>query len=145
MRVVLDTNVYISALISSHSAPSHILTLWELHTFDLRLSPTVFAELERVLHYPKIVRRLRTPEATLARLLTRLREQATWVEPAQRLALVADEPGNRFLEIAFAGRATCIITGDAHLLQMGSFEEIPILSPAAFLTWLAALEAGEPT
>lgn len=136
MRVVLDTNVFVSALISPHGAPGYILRLWESRSFDLLLSPHNLEELARTLRYPKVMRRLRTAETVLTQLLQRLREQAVWVEPDFRLTVVSDDADNRYLETAVAGRAVCIVTGDAHLLRIDPYLGIRILSPAGFLRWL---------
>ena len=55
------------------------------------------------------------------------------VIPDQTVDACRDPKDNKFLEAALAGEADCIVSGDADLLDMGSFEEIPILRPAEFL------------
>jgi len=58
---------------------------------------------------------------------------ALLVAPDQRIAVVSDdETDNRVLEAAVAGAASYIVSGDRHLLELGAFEQIPILAPAVF-------------
>ena len=54
MRVVLDANFLISAVISPRGTPAQILRLWEGEEFELVISPPILAELERAIHYPRI-------------------------------------------------------------------------------------------
>jgi len=53
--------------------------------------------------------------------------------PLDRLSVIADEPDNRVLECAVEGAADTIVTGDAHLLRLESYEGIAIVRPAAAL------------
>lgn len=62
----------------------------------------------------------------LARVAVWLEELAEWVRPTRRLSVAADEPNNRVLECASAGRADAIVTGDKALLQLKTFEGIQI-------------------
>ncbi len=62
-------------------------------------------------------------------------EQAVWVEPMERPDIVdAHESDNRYLECAAVGHATYIITGNDHMLDLGEYEGIAILTPATFVT-----------
>jgi putative PIN family toxin of toxin-antitoxin system len=68
-------------------------------------------------------------------------EQALWIEPQEKLDVIAaDESDNRYVECAVAGGAQYIITGDEHLLELGEYEGIRVLTPAAFV---ALKEAGQ--
>ncbi len=58
---------------------------------------------------------------------------ATVLKPEKRLAVLADDPDNRILECAVAARAEGIVTGDRHLLDLGTFEGIQIVTLAVFL------------
>lgn len=53
LRVVLDTNVIISGVITNHGVPFQILKSWEKGDFALIISQPILQEIERVLHYPK--------------------------------------------------------------------------------------------
>jgi len=139
MRVVLDTNIYISALLSTGSAPNRVLTLWEEGAFDLLLSTSALDELRRVLRYGKIARRLGAAEATLAALLQNFSDYALWVEPTERLHVVHDDDSdNRYLELAAAGLAHYLVTGDHHLLQVERYAMTEIVTPATFVRLLTS-------
>ncbi len=137
MRVVLDANVLVSALISPRGAPGAILDAWERDRFDLVVSPATLDELGRVLRYPKIQKTYNLPADQLERFLRLIIGQAVMVEPPQELAVIkADPSDNRYLECAKEGDAVYIVTGDKHLLDLGEFEGTFILPPPAFLAVL---------
>jgi putative PIN family toxin of toxin-antitoxin system len=137
MQVVLDTNVLISAVISSRGAPAQILRLWEEERFDLLVSPSILEELERVIRYPRIQQRYNLPETEVARFLQLIRIGAVLVEPKiEIMAIAADPSDNRCLECAVEGGASYIISGDQHLLELEEFEGIVILAPAVFVAIL---------
>jgi putative PIN family toxin of toxin-antitoxin system len=86
-------------------------------------------ELDRVLRYPKLAAVFLDP----AGIIERLRAIAEVVEPGTTLSVVADEPDNRVLEAAAEARVDAIVTGDAGLLDLSSYDDIPVMSPAAFV------------
>ena len=92
------------------------------------------AELERVLHYPKLAGVFADPD----RILTLLDAIAELVEPTRRITVLRDEPDNRVLEAAVTGQAEAIVTGDAELLALGSHDYIPILTARELLHQIAA-------
>lgn len=144
LRVVVDTNVFVNALLSPQGVPSQLFHSWELHYFDLLVAEESLAELTRVLQYPKIRKRLRVPDTALAEYVQLLREKALLVIPQTRVqAVAADLSDNLYLEIALSGEADYLVTGDQHLLQLQEYQGISILTPAAFLAQLAALSATE--
>lgn len=137
MRVVLDTNVIVSGSISPHGVPGRLLAAWEAQTFDLLVSAALLIEYRRALGYEKVRSRHRKNDAELDELIGRYRRFGTLIEPEERLAVVAGDPDDdRVLECAVAGKATQIVTGDPHLLRLGSYREIPILTPRAFVELL---------
>jgi hypothetical protein len=141
MRVVLDANVFISAVIPDQGSPAEILRRWEGREFDLVISPSILEEVRRVIHYPKIQERYRLPEDAVQNLLALLRNQTILVEPQVALEnLDRDPDDDRYLECAVAGSADYIVSGDAHLLNLESYEGIEILSPTAFLALLRMQE-----
>ena len=78
MRLVIDTNVMISALLASRSLPAHLIVLWREGRFELLTSEEQLDELRRVTRYPKIRERF-TP-ALAGRLINELREVALVVK-----------------------------------------------------------------
>lgn len=144
MRVVVDTNVFISSLLSPQGIPSQLFQFWELHLFDILVSDKSLEELARVLRYPKIRKRLRVSDAVLDDYVRSFREKAIVVEPQERVQAVTDDAlDNVYLEIALAGKAHCVVTGDRHLLQLQEYQGVLILTPTAFLDQLTSLLEDE--
>lgn len=137
MNVVLDANVYVSALISPTGPPAQIIQHWENDQFEVVISPAIVDEIARVLEYPRLVDRYHQIKQHRSTFLAMLQETAIMVHPNQKLSVVqTDESDNRYLECAVAGQAQYLVTGDPHLLQLGSYQGLVILNPAAFLTLL---------
>lgn len=142
MKVVLDANVLVSATISRRGAPRRIMDLWREEAFELLLSDAILAEVERVLRYPRIVALHRLTEPEIAELIALIRDESRLVHPLERLEASPDETDNRYLECAVAGGADFLVTGDKqHLLPIGLFRGIPIVTPALFLTLIASDKA----
>ncbi len=143
MRVVLDVNVLISAVISPHGNPARILALWQQEKFDLAISEPILEELDRVLHYPRIQARYHLPEEQVDEFLHLLASLAITVHPSLELSIVEKDPSDsRYLECAQAAGASYIVTGDDHLLELKDYQGIVILDPTSFLALLALEEAG---
>ena len=138
MRVVLDTNVIVSAALSRRSSPDLILRAWRRGAFQLVASRPLLEELEVVLARPHIAERLGWSEGQRRAFITELSERALIVAPEERLEVVqADPADNRLLEAAVAAGADYIVSGDQHLLGLQSYEEISIVTPARFVAVLA--------
>ena len=134
MIVVLDTNVIISALLSPKGPPAEVINRWEAGEFDVVTAPPLLAELKRALEYQRVKKHLVQPQKMIGNLIKRVETVATVVAPPPSLDIVADDPAdNRVLECAVAGKASYIITGDAHLLNLKEYQGIVILNPAGFL------------
>jgi uncharacterized protein len=136
MRVVLDTNVVVSAYLSPTGAPAGVFKKWEQHAFSVLVSEPILTEYERVFGYAKLRKIHRLSSEDIAALIDNFRSLAHLVEPETSLELIADLSDNKFLECALAGGASFIISGDAHLLNLGTFDGIPILTASAFLSVL---------
>ncbi|MCR4375307.1 MAG: putative toxin-antitoxin system toxin component, PIN family [Acidobacteria bacterium] len=127
-RVVVDTNILVSA-IQFGGKPKQLLDLAADGQVDLALSEAIIAETLRVLKD----KFRRTPE-WLAETDRQLRIIARRVEPTESLHVIdADPTDDRFLECAVAGEADVIVSGDSHLLSLGSFRGISIQRVADFL------------
>lgn len=128
MRVVLDTNVIISAL-SYGGKPLTLLSLARKGEIELLISPFILDELTRVLQ-DKFAWNLERAE----RVRFRLRRVAKKVIiPPNRLTVLADDADNRILECAVEGMAQAIVTGDKDLLGLKTYQGIAIVTPAEFL------------
>lgn len=135
MRVVLDTNVLVSALAFPGSKPDRILEGVRRRETALFVSSFILGELERVL-----AGKFRHTPAEVRQRVAAIRRMATLVEPGERIRLVeAVDDDNRILECAVAARADYLITGDRqHLLPLRSVGGIPIITPAVFIEFLDA-------
>lgn len=134
MRVVLDANVLVSAILSPRGAPAKILQAWQAEEFDVVISGAILEEIGRVLRYPKIARRHRWSEEQLRTFLDDLAHIAIPTPGELTLAAIPnDPPDNRYLECAVEGEADYIVSGDDDLLKLGTYEGIEILTPRAFL------------
>ena len=132
IRVVVDTNVLISALLKADSGPARIVTLWQAGELALVVSPETIDEVTRVLGYGKIRRRVSTSEAE--RFVALLRSATLLMNSVEGVSVVQDDPDDdKFLALAIAGGAEYIISGDKHLLRIGVYQNIQIMIPANFL------------
>ena len=130
MRVVLDTNAVISALLFS-GVSSKLVSLWQNGLITPLLSREILDEYLRVLSYPKFQL---SDEEIKELIQEEILPFAEVVKPKRRWRVVRRDPSdNKFLECAVAGRASVIISGDKDLLSLGSFRRIRIQSPAQFL------------
>ncbi|RUP26061.1 MAG: putative toxin-antitoxin system toxin component, PIN family [Curvibacter sp.] len=131
MRVVLDTNVLFSALISPHGAPDTIYRAWRAARFELVTSEVQLDEVRRASRYPKFKQVLQPHRVgTMVNNLQRAMVLKTL--PAE--IEVADPFDAFLLGMAPAGEADYLVTGDhrAGLHQRGHIGRTRILSPAAF-------------
>jgi len=128
-RAVLDTNVIVSGF-GWPGAPAQILDAALDGRLVLVTSPPLLAELRRVLRYPKLAKVIKEG----ARLADLIETSSAVVLPSRVFAVVSDESDNRILEAAVEGAADYIVSGDDHLLRLGSFQGIPVMPPAEFAT-----------
>lgn len=131
MRVVLDTNVLLSALISPHGAPDIIYRAWRAAKFDIITSTTQLEELRRASRYPKFKAILQP--ARVGTMINNL--QHAIVLDRLNVTAEADDPNDAFLiSMSIEGNADYLVTGDrrAGLLQRGNIERTRILAPAVF-------------
>ena len=134
MRVVLDTNVLVSALIFPGGKPETVYRRALDGSIVLITTAALLAELGRVLQTKFDWAETRVEEAVAQ--LVRVGEVA---KPARRLAVIANDPAdNAVLEAAIAGGATVIVSGDRHLLDLGAYEGVRILDAARFLSQFGA-------
>ena len=132
MRLVVDTNILISALISNTSLPAHLIVLWREGWFDLLTSTDQLDELRRVSRYPKIRERL--PPVLAGRLINELRDIAVVVNDLPVVTISPDPYDNYLLATAIAGMADFLVTGDKRdLLALGRHEGTKIITVRDFL------------
>lgn len=127
MRLVLDTNVLVSALITKGTPPDLLYKAWQDEWFLLVTSEAQIAEFLRVIHYPKLKPYLALYEGK--QLAEALRTEAVMAEDLPEVDYSPDPADNHIIATAIAGEADAIVTGDKRdLLALKSVEDIRILT-----------------
>jgi putative PIN family toxin of toxin-antitoxin system len=138
IRIVLDTNQFVSALLKPGSTPDKIIQMVREEKVLLLMSDTICDEMFRVLTYPKIRKRLAVSDADLQNFVQLLRTVAIITPGIINLPPLASDPDDtKFLVCAVEGRADYIISGDHHLTDLLIFRGIRIVTPADFIQILS--------
>ena len=135
LRVVLDTNQFVSSLLVRDGLPARILDAWRERRYLLVISPAILAEIVHTLNYPRIRRKYAITDAHVQQLVTLLERDAMVVPGNQSVAgAIPDDPSDEaVLACAVEGLADVIVSGDQHLLSLGEYQGIPILTARQFL------------
>ncbi len=128
MRVVFETNVFVSALMFPGRQAEKALERIVAGHDHLLISQSIIDEVLTVL-----ARKFRQDAEQLAHDAILLARIGEIIATRQRLTLLKDDPDNRILECAVAGRADLIVTGDRELLDLKQFEGIRIVSLRSYL------------
>jgi putative PIN family toxin of toxin-antitoxin system len=133
VRAVLDTNVFISAILSLRGSPARLLLAWQTGGFDLVVSPLLLAELARALGYPKLVRLI--PPADANAFVDWIARSAVLAADPETLPPIrSTDPNDDYLvALAMAERAV-LVSGDTHLTILA--DRLPVRTPAEFLASL---------
>ncbi|MGH2531646.1 MAG: putative toxin-antitoxin system toxin component, PIN family [Thermomicrobiales bacterium] len=128
-RVVLDANVWVSAALKPESIPGHVVQMVRSAEVESVISRALLDQVLRTL------KRLRLSDERFQAMESVVFRRSTRIEPTFRLAVItAKASDNRVLECAVAGGVDYIVTGDRkHLLRLGQYEGIPIISPREFI------------
>ncbi|MDP2823383.1 MAG: putative toxin-antitoxin system toxin component, PIN family [Sulfuritalea sp.] len=132
MRVVLDTNTLVSALLSPHGPPRRLLDNARAQVFELCSSPVLVAELLDVVSREKFAQRLAAAGLTPLGIVGEIRRLATMATPTDVPRVVAnDADDDHVLACALTAQADLIVSGDKHLLKLGGqYQGIAIVTPA---------------
>ena len=134
MRAALDTNVLVSAAIKKYGKPARILAL-SGERFTLLCSDYILSEVMTVLTRRHLRKWL--PDASFReRFAAELKDSAEIVSTATPVRAARDPKDNPILACALDGKADVVVTGDGDLLELGSFQDIQIVTPALFLAML---------
>jgi len=131
-RVVIDTNVLISALIGQYSFPYKILQELAL-TGEIVpcLSSVLMEEYLQVSQREKFQRFPAFSERA-SQLIGAIKEISFWIDPNIVIEEIADMPDNRILELAITADAFCIITGNTLHFNFNTYQSVQIFTPAEF-------------
>lgn len=138
LRVVIDTNVIVSGILSRKGAPVELLKAWRERRFLLLTSLAIVAEVRAVLQYPRIRKKYPLSNDDIEQTITLLEHDALLVKGEANVAgSVPDDPKDEmFLACALDGTADVIVSGDHHLIDLESYRDIPIMTPRQFLDQL---------
>jgi putative PIN family toxin of toxin-antitoxin system len=132
-KVVLDTNAIISGILWDGNE-ARVIEEAENKKVQLFISRKLLEELEGVLKREKFTQKLEGRELTVEQTVAKIALIAILIEPAKKINIVKDDPAdNRVLECAVTARADVIISGDKHLLKLGTYSGIDIMSAGDFL------------
>lgn len=129
MRLVLDTNVLISAILAPNSLPANVLN-WGEKNGVILYSDATLTELLSVLQRPKFAKYIEAED--INGLSVRIRRSWYCVPILRRIKLCRDPKDDKLLELAFNGEASHLITGDTDLLILNPFQNIPVINPRSF-------------
>ncbi len=137
MRIVLDTNVLVSAILSPRSKSAHIIRFILDGVLNLLISQDILDETYCVVRYPKLVKLMKkngVAPKEVDFVIERLSAIAVVTPGELTLDVIHDDPsGNKILACAVEGEADFIISGDHHLAELKEFQGITIVNPATFL------------
>jgi putative PIN family toxin of toxin-antitoxin system len=138
VRAVLDANILASALMRPQGPPGQILVLFlRQGTFELVLSTAILEGVGRVLRYPRVRRRIAASDQELDLWLAALALVAVPVEGRLQVRAVAADPDDdKYLAAAVEGMAEYVVSGDDHLLSLGTHQGIRVVTARAFLELL---------
>jgi len=139
LRVVLDTNVFVSSLLVKEGPAAQVLGAWRARRYLLIVSPDLAAEIASTLRYPRIQRRYRIIEDAVQALLDLFESDAVLVPGKADVAgSVPEDPDDEIvLACALEGEADLIVSGDRHLLALGGFRGIEIVAVRRFIERLS--------
>ena len=134
IRVVLDANQFVSALLKPGSNPAKIISLINDNKITLLLSDDIISEIAGVLLYPKIMKRHGQSVEYIKSFIEKMRSAAIITKGKLKIDAVKNDPSdNKYLSCALEGRADFIISGDRHLKDFKSYKNIAIVDPGTFL------------
>ncbi len=137
MRIVFDTNVIVSAVLSKKSKPGRILEMVIQGKFLLVMSPYIWDETKRVFQYPRIVKELKQRDISpgeIKAFLSILKDLSLTVPGNVAVEAVKDDPlDNPIVACAVEGEADFIVSGDHHLTDLEAYRHIKIVNPETFL------------
>lgn len=133
MRLVLDTNIVVSALLW-RGTPHQIVAAAHRQRVSFFTSPVLLAELADVLAREKLSAALTAVRATPEQLMQRYQQLTATIHPAPIAPTIAADPDDdHVLACALAANASLVVSGDSHLLSLKTYRNIPIVTAAEAL------------
>jgi len=138
MKIVADTNVLVSGILSAEGPPGKIVDMIMMGELQVCYSPKIFAEYESVLRRPELF----LPDRTTANLLAQIVSAGESVDATAFAPQLPDPSDEVFLEVSLASGADCIITGNLKHFPPSCRQGIRVVSPREFLEFYRAQQDG---
>lgn len=141
IRAVLDANVFASAFIRPQGHSGQILRRFvEAGEFEVVLTAPILAEIHRMMPYPRLRKELRCSDEEIEARVASLGVLADIVEEDSTIKVVeADPDDDKYVATALVGRASHLVSGDHHLLEIGRHQGVIIVRPREFLELLEGI------
>ena len=144
MRVVLDTNILVSALITKGTPPDQLYQAWLRGEIELVTSVAQIEEVADVLARPRLRRYVNSDEAT--QMVAAIHQRATVLTEVPEISRSPDPKDDPILAVAVAGRVGLVVSGDkGDMLALGDVEGIPIRSAREALGIALEAQADDRT
>ena len=135
LRAVIDTNVFVSGLISPYGVPGKILKAWENKKITILVNRSILKEIQGVLTRPGIRKYHRLNDRQIHQYCEKIGQFSTLVQESRKPPAIPIDPDDLMLiDCAIAGKAEFLVTGDKELLKLGTLGTLTILSPAEFIS-----------
>lgn len=142
LRVVVDTNVLVSAVILPSSRTGGVILHLRRGKFTPLYCIEMLEELAGVLTRPRIRDKYHVTDADIRAIIDLILLKGELIRPADRITESRDPKDDIFLSVAVAGQADFIVSGDDDLLSLNPFRGIPIISPTTFVGMVESEDSG---
>jgi len=140
IRVVLDTNIIISATILKEGHSAQVLDLWREEKIELAFSIPILEEMEKVLTRPRIINQQWMTQGDIRALIEGFRKSGVFTRGRLDLEVVREDPeDDKFIICALEAGAEYIVSGDTHLLKLREYQGIRVVPPRKFLMLMEEL------
>ena len=135
LKVVVDTNQFISSLIGREGFSAKLINAWRRHKFTLVINRDIFEEIKRVFYYPRIMKARGLDKGEVEAFIDFIEKRAIILSNTPMVDVIKEDPDdNSVLAAALKAKADYIVSGDAHLLELKNYQGIPIVTVKEFLT-----------
>lgn len=134
LKVVLDTNQFVSSIISKKGPSAQLFQAWREHAYILIISLEIIKEIEQALRYPHITKKYHLREEDIESFIHLIEHEAVVLPGSLRVDVIKEDPeDNKILACALEARAQYIVSGDKHLLSLRQYKDIAIVTAREFL------------
>lgn len=138
LKIVLDTNVFVSSLLTKSGRPATVIDAWRAGQYLLVTSPSIISEIHRVLDSPKIRKKYGLTHSQIENLIFLLEKEAIIVPGFSPVSgtIPEDPTDEMFIAAALDAKADLVVSGDRNLLELGEYKGIRISTVRHFLELL---------